>query len=906
MRFQCPECKGIISVDNADMGSAVQCGHCNMAVTVPPSRVSPGSVVGDFVIMHELGRGGMGIVYQAHQLSLDRSAAVKVLEESYASNTEFVVGFIKEARAAAKLNHPNIVQAYAVGDDEGLFYFAMEHIDGETMKSILKQRNVIPWQESVGIIQQIAEALDYAWQEEKLVHRDIKPDNIMLTSGGRAKLADLGLAKVGDDADGSTDSDEVMGTPQYISPEQLTGDPLDCRTDIYSLGATFYQFLTGRFPYDGSSALEISRKHLEEALVPVREVNPEVPESVSLVVEKMMAKDPAMRYPTPGDLAEDLARIKHGQMPEMATVSTSLKIQLSNQAEAEHAAAEAAAKEAAKEAASPARARPSLSIRKPEAPSAPQAPAPASPAPAPASPAPPKAPTLAKKPSLAKPKAPTPPAPAPAPASPAPPAAEAKPAAEAPKEQQKPAGKKQEKTKKKSRETASSSGGKVVLWILIVLILLLGGFAAYLYFTGKMDAFIAGLKKKDVSSALTALEGEKPPPPSEYEIAAQRLVDQIRSSSPAGNPAFLNQCRAFLLSGKTPANEKEKALEKVIVEFFASSDENSVENARLDAISRYEAAIVRKAAAAAEQARLRQLAEIKRKEAEIKRREQEAIKREEEQKRKAAQRIVDNFKRRMSYLEMRIFTDLNAYSEKNDIEGYRKLLAANLAEAQKAPREWVAYTRSMVSRTRYMEKMLTPGWEWQKLLTDGDPSVQGMNIVLGLEFCKVSAIREGMIYSRSIMGKEINVPVEKYLRNKQFLKFLINWGYKNKKLGALPFYFFWRNEPLIAKEISLECSSREQALYRNFVMTYLRNALKGRHRAKLIRRFGSTEEYQALFPRPKPKPRPRPRKVAPKRPAPRKAAVRKPAAKKPAVKKPAAKKPAAKKPVAKKPVPKKK
>ena len=157
MRFQCPFCRGIVSVDNADMGTDVQCGHCGVQVTVPTSRVASGAVIGDFIILREIGRGGMGIVYLAHQISLDRPAGLKVLAENYANNAEFVVGFIKEARAAAKLNHPNIVQAYAVGEDEGIFYFAMEYIDGETMKNVLKREQVIPVDQAISIIQQISD-----------------------------------------------------------------------------------------------------------------------------------------------------------------------------------------------------------------------------------------------------------------------------------------------------------------------------------------------------------------------------------------------------------------------------------------------------------------------------------------------------------------------------------------------------------------------------------------------------------------------------------------------------------------------------------------------------------------------------------------------------------------------------
>jgi serine/threonine protein kinase len=256
-----------VAVDNSDLGIDVQCGHCGEVVTVPYSRVTTGAVIADFIILEELGRGGMGIVYLTHQISLDRPAALKVLSDTYANNAEFVVNFIKEARAAAKLNHPHIVQAYAVGEDEGIFYFAMENIDGETMKQVLKRKKVIPVDEAILIIQQIAEALDYAWKEQKLIHRDIKPDNIMITKNGRGKLADLGLSRVAGELDDS-DDDEVMGTPQYISPEHLTGAPMDVRSDIYSLGATLFHLITGKFPFEGRTATEIARKHLEEKLVP--------------------------------------------------------------------------------------------------------------------------------------------------------------------------------------------------------------------------------------------------------------------------------------------------------------------------------------------------------------------------------------------------------------------------------------------------------------------------------------------------------------------------------------------------------------------------------------------------------------------------------------------------------------
>ncbi|MBR6241524.1 MAG: protein kinase [Lentisphaeria bacterium] len=320
MRFQCSSCGRIVAVDDIDAGIMVQCGHCGSVVQVPPTRLSRGSVIADFIIRRAIGQGGMGTVYLSHQITLDRPAALKILAESYANNAEFVALFIKEARAAAKLNHPHIVQAYAVGEDDGLLYFAMENIDGETMKDVLDREGVIPVDQALNVIQQIAEALNYAWIEQKLIHCDIKPDNIMLTSTGRAKLADLGLARVtGDMSD--ADDDEVMGTPQYISPEALTGAPMDTRSDIYSLGATFYQFVTGRLAFDGATASEIAKKHLTEPLIPPRSVNKDVPESVSRIIIKMMAKNPSMRYQDASELIDDLRNARRGKIAGPATES---------------------------------------------------------------------------------------------------------------------------------------------------------------------------------------------------------------------------------------------------------------------------------------------------------------------------------------------------------------------------------------------------------------------------------------------------------------------------------------------------------------------------------------------------------------------------------------------------------
>lgn len=314
MRFECPVCKKLVSFKEGELGIEVICPHCSHSVKVPSSKLSNGFVVADFIIRDEIGHGGMGVVYAAHQISLDRPSAVKVLNQKYAKDFEFVASFVKEARAAARLNHPNIVQAYAVGADNDIFYFAMEFVDGETMKQILKREKIIPIDKAMTIIQEITEALNYGWHEQKMIHCDIKPDNIMITSKGVAKLADLGLARKAEDSQGD-DDDEVLGTPQYISPEQLTGDKLDIRTDIFSLGATLYQFVTARLPFEGNSLNEIARKRLTHDPIPPNKINQDIPDAVNQIIMKMLQRNPNDRYQGCEELLKDLKKLQSGNVP---------------------------------------------------------------------------------------------------------------------------------------------------------------------------------------------------------------------------------------------------------------------------------------------------------------------------------------------------------------------------------------------------------------------------------------------------------------------------------------------------------------------------------------------------------------------------------------------------------------
>ena len=303
--MQCPQCKKATTIVEADFSMKASCQSCSAVIDVPPSRLSPGMMLSnDFVIKTKLGSGGMATIFYAEQLSLQRQVALKVLHPEHASQSDQVQGFMREARMVAQLNHPGIVQVYCVGEEEGYYYFAMELVMGASVKEIIYQDEKPSLQWSLETARRVALALSHAWTNGQLVHRDIKPDNIILRSDGRVKLADLGLAKPAEAL--HEFGDEVEGTPQYISPEGLLGNPMDFRSDIYSLGATLYHMVTGEFPYEGRDPHETASLHVKGKLIPPHERSPDVPEYISEIVCKMMEKKLENRYQSLEELADAL------------------------------------------------------------------------------------------------------------------------------------------------------------------------------------------------------------------------------------------------------------------------------------------------------------------------------------------------------------------------------------------------------------------------------------------------------------------------------------------------------------------------------------------------------------------------------------------------------------------------
>lgn len=280
------------------------------------SSKSPAEQIPGYKIIGKLGAGAMAIVYKAKQLSLDRIVAVKILPRRFSENPDYVQRFYKEGKAAAKLNHNNIVAAYDVGEAGGYHYFVMEYVEGKTLYEDLSKGKIFSEEEAIGIITQVARALAHA-HARGLIHRDVKPKNIMINPAGIVKLADLGLARATDDVQlAKSEAGKAFGTPYYISPEQIRGEiDIDARSDIYSLGATFYHMVTGRVPFDASTPADVMRKHLKEPLVPPDHINTLLSAGVSEVIEVMMAKQKQERYASAEELLTDLDAVSKGEPP---------------------------------------------------------------------------------------------------------------------------------------------------------------------------------------------------------------------------------------------------------------------------------------------------------------------------------------------------------------------------------------------------------------------------------------------------------------------------------------------------------------------------------------------------------------------------------------------------------------
>ncbi len=277
-----------------------------------PADALVGKEIGGYKVLKKIGQGGMGSVYVAEQLSLHREVAFKVLSEKFTSDRTFVDQFVNEAQSAAALNHPNVVQVYDVGRENGRYYFSMEFVSGGSLEERLHEEGKASWQDALNWLIDAANALIFA-NKRDILHRDVKPDNLMLAEDGSAKLCDLGLAKKAANPDMLAAG--IIGTPAFISPEAIRRRrDIDVRSDLYCLGCTFYRVLTGRSPYPGKTVKEILIGHLKKPVPRVSQSVQGLPKELDDVIFKLMQKEPDERYESPSDLLQSLDRIRiqHG------------------------------------------------------------------------------------------------------------------------------------------------------------------------------------------------------------------------------------------------------------------------------------------------------------------------------------------------------------------------------------------------------------------------------------------------------------------------------------------------------------------------------------------------------------------------------------------------------------------
>src|SRR5437867_5992499 len=316
-RLRCHACQSTL-VDDARF-----CARCGTAVPAEPAAEGDtvraaleAKLQAQYRVVRLLGGGGMGAVYLARDLALDREVAIKVVKTD-SSAREVHDRLRREARTAAKLSHPNIVPLHAFGEVEGMPYFVMGYVRGESLAARLRRDGKLPEEETRRIVADLAEALDHA-HRQGLVHRDVKPDNVLLDDeSGRPLLTDFGVAKAVGRSETLTAVGSVVGTPSYMSPEQAAGRAdIDGRSDVYSLGVMAYAMLTGRLPFEGKTAADVLTKHLTQEPPPLRSLAPALPDSTVLAVERCLAKDPARRWPDARSLKLALGVSEEPQLPD--------------------------------------------------------------------------------------------------------------------------------------------------------------------------------------------------------------------------------------------------------------------------------------------------------------------------------------------------------------------------------------------------------------------------------------------------------------------------------------------------------------------------------------------------------------------------------------------------------------
>ncbi len=271
-----------------------------------------------YKILEQLGGGGMAVVYKGQDTLLNRLVTIKVLRSEFTSDEDFVSRFRREAQAVARLSHPNIVSIYDVGEENETYYLVMEFVDGDNLKNLIRKQGTVPVLQALEFAGQICDALEHA-HENGIVHRDIKPHNILITRSGRAKLTDFGIARESTAAT-MTQTDAIVGSVHYLSPEQARGEMAGPTSDLYSLGVVLYEMVTGVLPFHGDTPVSIALKHIQTSPVPPSSLNPAVSPDVDKVIGRAMAKKPGDRYQTAGEMRAGLNVLQNGWTADVTRV----------------------------------------------------------------------------------------------------------------------------------------------------------------------------------------------------------------------------------------------------------------------------------------------------------------------------------------------------------------------------------------------------------------------------------------------------------------------------------------------------------------------------------------------------------------------------------------------------------
>ena len=293
-------------------GDKIQAGECLLSFLEDDERRTSGGLIGREIaghrIVERLGRGGMGTVYKAIQLSMERAVAVKFLASEFVSDPKFVERFECEARSAGRLSHKNLVEVFDAGRCQGLCYYTMEFMPFGNIRDQIAGGQKLPLVNVLPMMVDVARGLIYA-EKKGIVHRDIKPDNLMIGYDGIVKIGDLGIAKLLHDAPAVAQADGVFGSAHFIAPEQARGRDIDCRADIYAMGATFYRVLTGRTLFSGESQKEILLKQVAEKPTPIRELEPGIPKALAHIIKRMLKKKPDKRYRSAKEFCGELEQL---------------------------------------------------------------------------------------------------------------------------------------------------------------------------------------------------------------------------------------------------------------------------------------------------------------------------------------------------------------------------------------------------------------------------------------------------------------------------------------------------------------------------------------------------------------------------------------------------------------------